>query len=221
MTAAHPLTFTVASNGDITVAEGANAVTTVGAAMEIIVGGAGSDTFKVTPPAIAPAVPLTIDGQGGVSDVMNFNGDPAIFTNTGTSITTIAGAPPAVYINHSNLEVVNIVLGPFGLLPPAPDAPEASPTSSNESSLPMDPARTDPEPLALVPRWWLSAGVSFTMTRPRIPPLLGGEGRGEGETDVPSTKCVPTVTGARWFYHGQGSNSMQGMSRFLDGEDLI
>ena len=113
--------------------------------MESLVGGAGSDTFKVTPPVIPPVVPLTIDGQGGVSDVLNFNGDPAIFTNTGTSITTIAGAPPPVYINHSNLEVVNIVLGPFSLLPPAPN----SPVRGNEAVLPIDPAiRVDPEPSA-------------------------------------------------------------------------
>ena len=117
--------------------------------MESLVGGAGSDTFKVTPPVIPPVVPLTIDGQDGVSDVLNFNGDPAIFTNTGTSITTIAGAPPPVYINHSNLEVVNIVLGPFSLLPPAPNSPEASPVRGNEAVLPIDPAiRVDPEPSA-------------------------------------------------------------------------
>ena len=34
---------------------------------------------------------------------------------------------------------------------------------------------------------------SFAAVREMFLPLLGGEGRGEGETDVPSTGCVPIV----------------------------
>ena len=63
--------------------------------------------------------------------------------------------------------------------------------------------------------------VGFVNSQSRIPPLLGGEGRGEGETDVPITRCVPIVTSARWFSHGQGSDPINGMNQFLDGEDLV
>ena len=38
--------------------------------------------------------------------------------------------------------------------------------------------------------------VGFVNSQSRIPPLLGGEGRGEGETDVPTKACMPIVTNA-------------------------
>ena len=53
-----------------------------------------------------------------------------------------------------------------------------------------------------VPRWGESARVGFANSRSRVPPLLGGEGRGEGKTDDPTAECVTIVASAGGWPEG-------------------
>ena len=239
VTALHPLTFGVTLSGTVTVADGANLVTHTGGAIEGLVGGAGSDLFNVTPPVTPPAVPLTIDGQGGASDVLNFNGDPAAFTNTGTAITAIAGAPPPVYVNHSGLEVVNIVLSPFSLLRPAPSPPEGSPAANAGSPLPVERAGstevTTRVPALVGPlagnlladasaaQSAAELGVAPSPTQAaarRFSPASDWSWCEQFPRKVP-TWLTSAVELSRASIHEPRSYLSHGRNRFLDGEDLV
>ena len=72
---------------------------------------------------------------------------------------------------------------------------EGGPVSPHPGPLPEEREKD-------VPRWGESVRVGFAKSRSRIPPLLGGEGWGEGEAYDPTIECVPMVASAGGWPEG-------------------
>ena len=98
-------------------------------------------------------------------------------------------------------------VAPFPLTPALSPDPLRRATCRDDASQAGSAAR---EREKQVPRcgWFVRAG--FAIAQPRISPLLGGEGRGEGEPDIPTTRCARIVSVA-----GAWSEAPTGFEPFI------